>query len=218
MESDNKQLVPVSADGRDGNGNLLPAVRETALEQIDSYITSNKAVNISELARGLGLSWNTVAPMVNEVMERWKKQDAYKIQRYRKQLVDMASSLINSNAGEMTMDKMRDFITLYQEMVAVLRLEDGEEVRQGDESRIITVHFNDMRMTPAMMEDIERNKNPRKIIEQTPLAEHKVVEVQPVIVEVAATPIEPTPETVKENPFLKNDGNNNATGHPGDSA
>jgi len=214
MESDNK-LALVKPEGRDTNGNLLPATKEAALEQIDEHISSSKRVNIAEIARGLGVTWQASAKLVNELMERWKAQDTYKIQRYRKQLVEMASSLLNTiQDGAITIDQVRDVISLYQEMIAVMRLEDGEEVSREDESRIITVHFNDMRMTPAMIEDIQNTKRPPKIIEQIPKEQPVVEEQPPTTVDAISAS---TTEAFKDNPFLKPDGTDNTTGHTGDS-
>lgn len=157
-------LVPIEDADKDPGGRLLPEVRDRVIKQVEDYINEKKKVNVSEISRALKVSWITAESFVTEIAERWRREDAYKIQRYRKGLVEASGMFIadvekQSNDGTLSFDRMKEVISMFGELMGVVKIENQPVANADDASKVVSVHFNNLNVTPSMAKELEKNKD-----------------------------------------------------------
>jgi len=158
------QLVVITDSEKDSGGRLLPEVRERVCRQVEDYINEKKKLNVSEISRSLGVSWITAENIVTAIAERWRQEDSHKIQQYRRSLVESSGTFImeaekQSASGELSFDRMEKMIDMFAKLISIVKIENQPVANADDASKVVSVHFNNLNMTPSMAAEIEKNRN-----------------------------------------------------------
>jgi hypothetical protein len=181
MDEETK-LVPIADADKDNGGRLLPEVRDKVIKAIEDHLNETKKINVSEISRNLGVAWVTAELLVKEVTERWRQEDAHKIQQYRRSLVESSGTFImgaekEASQGNLSFDKMEKIIDMFAKLIAVTKIENQPVANLDDASKVVAVHFNNLNMTPSMAKEIERvrESNGDTTSQRNPGSESQVV-------------------------------------------
>jgi predicted transcriptional regulator len=161
-------LVPVTESERGGKNELLPTTRARLVGEILEYIENNDDFSISDIARKLNIHWKTANDLVAEVTERMRQQDLKKIAKMRNILINAGLRMISANGKKETYtpSEMNALTSVMKDLASLQKLETQEVKTATDSKAAVSVHFNNMSMDSAMMREIEKTKEERKIVEQ----------------------------------------------------
>lgn len=118
----------IREEDRNKLGQMLPEIREKALESLAEYIKARGYVNINEISRKINLARQTVEIMVGEIVDEWAKDEAYQLNAqlkwYEKQLNE-----VDEHPETFGVKTPREAIqikaSIFKEMNALRSLKDG---------------------------------------------------------------------------------------------
>ena len=94
-------------------------------------------------------------------------------------MADVFISGAEKEGEAITFNKMKDVIALFKDISSITKLEERPVEGVSDAGQVVAVHFNNMNLTPTMMKEMEKIKNPQPepIVKSAEVVEQQVESV-----------------------------------------